>query len=237
MNRYRFWNNKGAVGGTFAVVGLVAVGAIVCLLVTYIKRVKKNRARKLDEELFNNFFDPEDSRHASTPDAHSLNYPPLDPFAAGEVVQVRGSGNSFPATGGTAIGSSGLSNTGHGSSDDGHTSSNGHSSSNHHGFSNISYRAGARPESPLFYQPQKSAPSALSLQPHPYNLTSSAAAAPRSATAMSSAYKTSSPHLGAGQVNDIRQADSDASYYADQIQSYYYGTGTTSPGKPSGYAF
>lgn len=224
-----FWSNKGAVGGTFAVVGLIAVGIAVFLFVTC---VKKRRARTHDEELFSGSFDRGYSQHASTADAGSLSHPAIDPFAAGEVVQVRGSPVPFAAAGGIANDPSGSSNRGHSSSEDTHTSSN------HHGFSNISYYTTLpdsrgnlnQPESPLFYQPQKTPTSASSYRPgHLYDPPSHPTAVPLSPRSVGSTYTISSPYLGAGQVDNSRQPDSDASYYADQIHSYYYGAGATAP--------
>ncbi|KAJ3576194.1 hypothetical protein NP233_g587 [Leucocoprinus birnbaumii] len=244
-----FWSNKGAVGGVFTVVGLIIAGILVFLLVTYIKRVKKNRSRRYDEELYSTFFDQGGhSRNGSSNGPSSLNYPPIDPFAAGEVVQVLGSAASLHhGFSGTAVGSSSPpgSKTGHGGyvSDDGH-SSHGHSSSMHHGFSSISYHTGhsgsranlARSDSPTFSQLPKSAPLPVSYpKSHTEDPFSNAAAVPLSANTVSSTYTVPSPLLGAGQVIPNRQADSDASYYADQIHSYYYGAGATAPSAPRSF--
>ncbi|KAF9453057.1 hypothetical protein P691DRAFT_119994 [Macrolepiota fuliginosa MF-IS2] len=164
----------------------------------------------------------------------------MDPFAAGEVVQVPGSSASVHTSGLVAAGPPAHS-TGYNGSDDDHTSSHGHAS-NHHGFSSISYRTGlsdsrgnlAQPESQFFYQPQKPAPPVLSPQLHPYNTTPSAMAVPLPATMSSSTYTTSSPYqVGVGQAHNIRQADLDANYYAGQI---HYDTGAIAPTRSAGYA-
>jgi len=218
-----FWNNKGAVGGTFTVVSLVILGAIVFLAANFVKRVRRNRARKLDEELYGNLFEPDHSRPASSHDARSLTYSTVDPFAASEVVQVRNGGAPLPTTGGTSNGPSAFMNAGYAGSNDSHTSSNDHSSSNYHGFNSISYHTGGpnsrgnftQPEPPRFYLPPS-----VSMQRHPYN---NFTALPQSTSTIPLAYN--SPGVGLD------------AYHAGQLRSYYHAGTTEPPGVPAGRAF
>jgi hypothetical protein len=219
------------VGGTFTVVGLLIAGIIISLLVTYVTYVRKNRAQRSDEELISSFFEQEHSRHGSSPGPESLYHLTLDPFAAREVVQVPGSAASLHGVpGGTATRPpTPASKIGHGGygSDDGHASSHGHSSSNHLGFSSISYHTGrsdsranlARSESPFFSQLPRPSTSRSSPKLHPEDPFSDAAVVPLSANTASSTYMVPSPYFGVGQVNNVRQADSDASYHADPVHS------------------
>lgn len=208
-------------------VALAALGAIIFLLALFLKRVRRNRARKLDEELYGNLFEPNQTRSPSPSDERSLTYSAVDPFAAGEVVQIRNGGAPLPATMGMSNGPSAFKSTEYGGSDDGH-SSNDHSSSNHHGFSNISYRTGA-PDSRVDFaqtgpQALRYQPPSAALQPHPYNNYSNFTALPQSTSTVPLAY--GNPNLG-----------QDAYYHA-QLRSHYQGAGATGPpGGPAGRAF
>lgn len=226
MNSTGFWSNKGAVGGTFTVVALAAVGAVGFLIAIFLKRVRRNRARKLDEELYGNLFEANQSRSPSPSDARSLTYSAIDPFAAGEVVQIRNGGASLPTVNGISNAPSAFKNTGHGDSDDGH-SSNDHSSSNHHGFSSISYRTGVPDSRGGFTQPGPSfyEPPSVTLQAHSqsYNKFYNSAALPQSTSTVPQAY--GNPNVGPG------------AYNIGQVHPYYHGAGANGPpGGPVGRA-
>jgi len=216
------------VGGTFTVVTLAALGAVVFLIVTFLKRIRRNRARRLDEELYGNLFEPNQSLRSPSPsDARSLTYSAIDPFAAGEVVQIRNGGTSLPTVNLMSNAPSAFKNAGHGDSDDGH-SSNDHSSSNHHGFSSISYRTGAPDPRGGFTQPGPSfyEPPSVSMQAHSqsYNNFYNSATQQQSTPMVPQAY--GNPNVGPG------------AYYTGQVHPYYHGAGAAGSSEgPAGRAF
>lgn len=194
------------------------------------KRTKKNDSRQYTRELYSNHPGRQHSRHGSSPSLDT--YQEIDPFAAGSVVQVPGSAASLHRGidgGMVSSPSTPNSKTRHvGYSDDGH-SSHDHSSSTYHGFSNVSYHTSflgtranyARPESPLLSRvPPLSLPKYPSEDPF-----SSPVAVPLSANTVLSTHTTPSPLLGAGQIDNRHETESD---YVDRIYSSCYAGATTS---------
>lgn len=232
-----FWSNKGAVGGTFAAVGLVVSGIGAIFLIACLKR---RRNRKAEEDLASDSLDKGDLYDwPAQPDVSGFSRQPMDPFAARDVVYIRG--NSMPVTA-----ASSFRGYAHANLEDNQTSREEYTSSN---LSRIDYPYSAtcldspaspsRPKSTSPHRPPWSPASSSSRRTGLLDVPPThEPAVPASPMSLASVFTLPTPRLDARQIDRRDHLDSGASFYASQTHLHYYGENVATPfqrGHSAGY--